>query len=118
MIRRMYLWHGLRTCCGYIFFCIAMSQSPSWLRTLTTGAGLAPFDSWLILRGVKTLGIRMERAQENAKVLADPATQTHADVPEKIRLKNGITDATLRLSIGIEDVKDLVDRYCRNPCHS
>lgn len=170
-------------------FCIAMSQSPSWLRTLTTGAGLAPFDSWLILRGVKTLGIRMKRAQENAKVLAEwlkeqsivkkvyypglpehpgyevmkkqargfgtmitfdvdtkehalqilegvkmikyveslggvetlityPATQTHADVPEKIRLKNGITDATLRLSIGIEDVKDLVDRYCRNPRHS
>ena len=51
-------------------------------------------------------------------MLADPATQTHADVPEKIRLKNGITDATLRLSIGIEDVKDLVDRYCRNPRHS
>lgn len=28
----------------------------------TTGAGLAPFDSWLILRGIKTLGIRMEQA--------------------------------------------------------
>ena len=32
----------------------------------TTGAGLAPFDSWLILRGIKTLGVRMEKAQENA----------------------------------------------------
>lgn len=32
----------------------------------TTGAGLAPFDCWLILRGIKTLGIRMEKAQENA----------------------------------------------------
>lgn len=32
----------------------------------TTGAGLAPIDSWLILRGIKTLGIRMEKAQENA----------------------------------------------------
>lgn len=32
----------------------------------TTGAGLPPFDSWLILRGIKTLGIRMEKAQENA----------------------------------------------------
>lgn len=31
----------------------------------TTGAGLPPFDSWLILRGIKTLGVRMERAQEN-----------------------------------------------------
>lgn len=32
----------------------------------TTGAGLAPIDSWLILRGIKTLGVRMEKAQENA----------------------------------------------------
>ncbi len=32
----------------------------------TTGAGLAPFDSWLVLRGIKTLGLRMEKAQENA----------------------------------------------------
>ena len=32
----------------------------------TTGAGLAPLDSWLILRGIKTLGIRMEKAQANA----------------------------------------------------
>lgn len=32
----------------------------------TTGAGLAPLDSWLILRGIKTLAVRMERAQENA----------------------------------------------------
>lgn len=32
----------------------------------TTGAGLSPFDSWLILRGIKTLGVRMEKAQENA----------------------------------------------------
>ena len=37
----------------------------------TTGAGLAPFDSWLILRGVKTLGIRMERAQKNALKIAE-----------------------------------------------
>ena len=36
----------------------------------TTGAGLAPFDSWLILRGIKTLAVRMERAQENAIKLA------------------------------------------------
>ena len=146
----------------------------------TTGAGLAPFDSWLILRGIKTLGIRMERAQKNAFRIAEwlacqeavtrviypglpehpgyeimkkqargfgamitfqlkskefaltilekvkmikfaeslggvetlityPATQTHADVPKEICEKNGITDATLRLSVGIEDVEDLLD---------
>lgn len=37
----------------------------------TTGAGLAPFDSWLILRGIKTLALRMERAQENAFALVE-----------------------------------------------
>lgn len=35
------------------------------LRT-TTGAALAPFDSWLVLRGIKTLALRMDRSQENA----------------------------------------------------
>lgn len=37
----------------------------------TTGAGLAPFDSWLILRGIKTLPIRMEAQQKNALILAN-----------------------------------------------
>ncbi|SER92617.1 trans-sulfuration enzyme family protein [Lachnobacterium bovis] len=146
----------------------------------TTGAGLAPFDCWLILRGIKTLGIRMEKSQQNAIDIANflkeqdvvtdvfypglpehkgydiikkqargfgamltfnvdskehayeilekvrmikfaeslggvetlityPTTQTHADVPEEKRLKNGITPRTLRLSVGIEDSKDLID---------
>ena len=147
--------------------------------TKTTGAGLAPFDSWLIIRGIKTLGIRMEQAQKNALAIAKwlqkqpnvtqiyypgleehpgyeimkkqargfgamitfdmdtkehaaeilkrvkmikfaeslggvetlityPVTQTHADVPKEIRLKNGITDCTLRLSVGIENAEDLI----------
>ena len=146
----------------------------------TTGAGLAPFDSWLILRGIKTLGVRMEKAQENAKRIAEwlkgqpsvteviypglpehpgheimkrqargfgamltfklesrefalavlekvkliryaeslggvetlityPTTQTHADVPKEIRERNGITESTLRMSVGIEDGEDLLD---------
>lgn len=37
----------------------------------TTGGVLSPFDSWLLLRGIKTLPIRMERQQENALVIAD-----------------------------------------------
>lgn len=36
----------------------------------TIGAVLAPFDSWLILRGIKTLALRMEKSQENALALA------------------------------------------------
>ena len=37
-----------------------------------------------------------------------PTTQTHADVPEELRLKNGITPETLRLSVGIESAEDLI----------
>lgn len=40
----------------------------------TTGGNLAPFDSWLILRGLKTLAVRMDRAQENATALAEHLT--------------------------------------------
>ena len=40
-----------------------------------------------------------------------PVTQTHADVPEEIRLKNGITNATLRLSVGIENADDLIKDF-------
>ena len=36
----------------------------------TTGACLSPFDSWLIIRGIKTLHIRMQRQQENAIKIA------------------------------------------------
>lgn len=146
----------------------------------TTGAGLAPFDSWLVLRGIKTLALRMERAQENAIAIAKflasdpnvteviypglpqhpghetikrqargfgamltfkvsskdialsilekvrliqfaeslggvetlityPVTQTHADVSPEVLAKNGITDATLRLSVGVEKVDDLIE---------
>ena len=145
----------------------------------TTGSGLSPFDSWLVLRGIKTLALRMEKSQENAakivnwlktqkcvtkviypglpehpghKIMQEqargfgamvtfrlnsvekalsvlekvrlikyaeslggvetlityPTTQTHADVPEELRLKNGITPETLRLSVGIENVEDLI----------
>lgn len=37
----------------------------------STGAVLAPFDSWLILRGIKTLGVRLDRQQANACQLAE-----------------------------------------------
>jgi cystathionine gamma-synthase len=37
----------------------------------TTGACLSPFDSWLLIRGIKTLPVRMEQQQKNALKLAD-----------------------------------------------
>lgn len=35
------------------------------------GAVLSPFDSWLLMRGMKTLSLRMERHEKNAKILVD-----------------------------------------------
>lgn len=37
----------------------------------TEGSGLSPFDSWLVLRGIKTLALRMKRHEENAIKVAD-----------------------------------------------
>ena len=45
----------------------------------TTGGMLAPFDSWLVMRGIKTLSLRMEKAQKNALRLAE-ALQKHPKV--------------------------------------
>ena len=38
-----------------------------------------------------------------------PASMTHASIPREERIKNGLTDGLIRLSIGIEDAEDLVD---------
>jgi cystathionine gamma-lyase/cystathionine beta-lyase/cystathionine gamma-lyase/homocysteine desulfhydrase len=143
------------------------------------GAILAPFDSWLVLRGIKTLPIRMEAHNANGMAVANylaakkqvkklyypglpthpghalakqqmsgfggmiafdlgsldaakkflervklcslgeslggvetlishPATMTHASVPLDERNRLGITDGLVRLSVGIEDVEDLI----------
>lgn len=144
------------------------------------GAVLAPFDSWLILRGIKTLGVRMEKQQQNAMEIAQwlktnknvervyyvglpehegyelskkqasgfgamisftvkdpkiveqvlervqvvifaeslggveslityPIVQTHSAIPEEMRERIGVNDRLLRLSVGIENVEDLIN---------
>ena len=145
----------------------------------TIGCAISPFDSWLMIRGIRTLAVRMERAAENTEKIARwmkdcpyvtdvlypglpehpgheimkkqargygamlsfyvpsrefavsvlnhvelfyfaeslggtetlityPLTQTHAEVPEEIRERNGINDRLLRLSVGIEGAEDLI----------
>ena len=164
------------------FVCVADAAIGEKLHKIsyTLGATLSPFDSWLMLRGIKTLAVRMERAQENALAIAGwlkthpkvrkvyyvglpehpgyevnksqsrgsgamlsftvdcaetalqvldkvkiftfaeslggpeslitlPATQTHADVSAEEREKLGITDSFLRMSVGLENVNDLID---------
>jgi len=42
-------------------------------------------------------------------LIQHPASMTHAVVPKEERLKSGITDSLVRLSVGIEDVEDIID---------
>jgi len=144
------------------------------------GAILSPFECWLVLRGVKTLAVRMEQHDRNGRFVAEflsrhkkvkkvfypglpdhpqyelaqsqmsgfgsmiafemgslsnakkmlkkvricslgeslggvetlishPATMTHAAVGEKGRKEIGITDGMVRISVGIENVEDIID---------
>ena len=129
------------------------------------GTTTSPFDCWLMLRGLKTLPLRMERHTENAKKITEflknhpqidyvkypgfsgmlcfelkkgveagktllnnvrlcglavslgnvdtliqhPASMTHAAVPKEHREKIGLTDGLVRLSVGIEDVDDIIE---------
>ncbi|HAI43696.1 MAG TPA: cystathionine gamma-synthase, partial [Maribacter sp.] len=41
-------------------------------------------------------------------LVGHPASMTHASIPKEERLKSGIVDALIRLSVGIEDVDDLI----------
>ncbi|HEY2421214.1 MAG TPA: PLP-dependent transferase, partial [Neobacillus sp.] len=127
------------------------------------GAVLSPFDSWLLMRGMKTLSLRMDKHEKNAKEIVQylskhtgvtdvlypgrggmvsfrlkeeswinpflqglslitfaeslggtesfityPATQTHADIPEEIRIHAGVDNRLLRFSVGIEDAQDII----------
>ncbi|OOM14364.1 trans-sulfuration enzyme family protein [Clostridium saccharobutylicum] len=145
----------------------------------STGGVLAPFDSFMLLQGIKTLGVRLDRHIENAEKIVEflsqneyvkkiyypglkdskgyeihkkqasgcggvlsfvidekvdykkflsslklitlgeslggveslichPATMTHAAIPYKIRQEVGIVDNLVRLSVGIENIDDLL----------
>jgi len=128
------------------------------------GAVLSPFDSWLLMRGMKTLSLRMRQHQQNAGQVAQfleehpdvldvlypgkggmlsfrlqdetwvnpflknlktitfaeslggiesfityPATQTHMDIPEDIRIANGVCNRLLRFSVGVEHAEDIIE---------
>ncbi|MEK7225605.1 MAG: cystathionine gamma-synthase [Bacteroidota bacterium] len=146
------------------------------------GAVPGPMDCFLVLRGIKTLGVRMKAHCENGKIIAHwlrnhpkvskvywpgfedhpgyavaknqmkdfggmlsfelkndnvdeakrvlssthlfslaeslggvesminhPASMTHASIPREERIKNGLSDSLIRLSVGIEDADDLIE---------
>jgi cystathionine beta-lyase/cystathionine gamma-synthase len=157
------------------------SEHVEWLSFVqnSSGAILSPLDSWLVLRGIKTLAVRMERHEANGRSIAahlakhpkirkvnypglpdhpqhalaskqmtgfgalisfdlgsyekaaaflarvrlcslgeslggvetlisHPATMTHASIPEEERNRLGVTPGLVRISVGIEDVEDLI----------
>ena len=148
----------------------------------SSGAVCGPMDSFLVLRGIKTLHLRMQRHCENGEKIAHflndhplidtvywpglkshtnhevaknqmndfggmisfnlvgddlemaknvvsktelftlaeslggveslighPSTMTHASIPREERIKSGVVDSLIRLSVGIEDVEDLIN---------
>jgi cystathionine beta-lyase/cystathionine gamma-synthase len=152
----------------------------------SSGAVPGPMDCFLVLRGIKTLGLRMKAHCENGAAIAQwlakhpkiekvywpgfdthpghaiakrqmkgfggmisfelkdndpiatkkvlsgtrlfslaeslggveslinhPATMTHASIPREERLRNGLSDKLIRLSVGIEDATDLIEDLAR-----
>jgi cystathionine beta-lyase/cystathionine gamma-synthase len=61
-----------------------------------------------VLEGVKiiTLGESLGGVES---LISHPATMTHASVPAESRAKLGITDGLVRISVGIEDIEDILE---------
>jgi len=164
------------------FVALNNEEDANWIQFVqnSIGAILSPFDSFLVLRGTKTLAVRMEKHDENGRAVANflaehpkvqqvyypglashpqhelakrqqkgfggmvafetgslenakkvlenvkictlaeslggveslishPATMTHASVPADKRENLGITDGLVRVSVGIEDIEDILE---------
>ncbi len=64
-------------------------------------------DANIVLKGT-TLFSLAESLGGVESLIGHPATMTHASIPKKERLKVGLTDSLIRLSVGVEDVDDLI----------
>ena len=164
----------------------ARQQESEWFYFVQKSAGavMSPFDAFLVLRGIKTLPVRMERHEASARriaaflvdhpkvervlypglpehpghdlqqrqargfggmitfdlgsyeaakamldrlevmslaeslggvetLISHPATMTHASVPEQRRAELGIGDGMVRVSVGLEDIEDLLADLAR-----
>lgn len=163
------------------FVALNNEEDANWIKFVQNGIGaiLSPFDSFLVLRGTKTLAVRMEAHDKNGRAVANflvehskvqkvyypglvshpqhelakrqqtgfggmvafetgslanakkvlegvkvctlaeslggveslishPASMTHASVPIEKRNELGITDGLVRVSVGIEDLEDII----------
>ena len=61
-----------------------------------------------LMNNVKLCGLA-ESLGSVETMITHPATMTHADVPLEDRVRRGLTDGLVRLSVGIEDVNDIIN---------
>ena len=47
--------------------------------------------------------------RDDGRLLGHPASMTHASIPREERMKNGLADTLIRLSVGLEDADDLIE---------
>jgi len=85
------------TLAGFLIFKDKNLADNTRIISKTIGACLAPFDSWLLLRGIKTLGLRMEQSQKNAVKIVN-FLKTHKKVKK-------VFYAGLKDSKGYDDIK-------------
>ena len=63
----------------------------------------------MLRKSSKISNLYFGRILGGVESLACPASMTHASIPKEIREKSGVVDGLIRLSIGIEDVQDLIE---------
>ena len=65
-------------------------------------------NAWKVLSSTKLFSLA-ESLGGVESLINHPASMTHASIPREERIKNGLTDSLIRLSVGIEDANDLMD---------
>ncbi len=72
------------------------------------GAATAGSSALKVLSGTKLFSLA-ESLGGVESLIGHPASMTHASIPREERVKNGLVDSLIRLSVGIEDVEDLIE---------
>ena len=72
------------------------------------GLPFLPFDEKKVLSSTKLFSLA-ESLGGVESLIGHPASMTHASIPREERIKNGLVDSLIRLSVGIEDAGDLIE---------
>lgn len=73
--------------------------------------GMSSFEAGKkLVNGLKIATIAVSLGDPDT-LIQHPASMTHSNVPKEIREKSGITDGLIRISVGVEDVEDLIEDF-------